>query len=142
MSGDSAKSLVTRFFDEVCNGRRLAVADDLFTATHAYHDPQSPTGPGPEGMRQVIAAYQRGFADARWTIEDMVALGDFVVTRWVGSGTHSGDLLGIAPTGKSVRVAGIWMHRIQDGRIAESWNCWDTLGMLQQLGVIPSVVGS
>jgi steroid delta-isomerase-like uncharacterized protein len=131
--------LVQRFFDEVCNGRKLDVANDLFSASHAYHDPQAPTGPGPEGMRQVVATCQRAFPDARWTVHESVVAGDVVVTRWTGTGTHKGELLGVPPTGKSVKVDGLWMHRIAGGRIVESWNAWDTLGMLQQLGVVPSL---
>lgn len=134
------KALVTRFFEEMCNGRKLDVANQIFAPSHLYHDPQSPTGPGPEGMKQVIATYHKGFADAHWTIDEMTFAGDdTVVTRWTGSGTHSGDLLGIAPTGKKVKVPGIWIHRISAGKIAESWNCWDTLGMLQQLGIVPAM---
>jgi SnoaL-like polyketide cyclase len=71
-------------------------------------------------------------------IEDQIAEGDTVVTRWTGTGTHQGDLLGMAPTGKPAKVMGIWIHRLAGGKIVESWNVWDTLGMLQQLGVIPA----
>jgi steroid delta-isomerase-like uncharacterized protein len=133
------QALVRRFFDEVCNGRKLAVADELFSKTHAYHDPQTPTGPGPQGMRDVIAAYQNAFEGAHWDVEEMISAdGDVVLTRWNGTGTHTGELMGIAPTKKRVKVAGIWVHRISAGRIVESWNIWDTLGLLQQLGVVPS----
>jgi predicted ester cyclase len=59
--------------------------------------------------------------------------------RWTGSGTHTGELFGIPPTHRKVRVDGIWMLRVVDGKVAESWNCWDTLGMLQQLGVVPQL---
>ena len=62
-----------------------------------------------------------------------------MVTRWTGTGTHQGDLLGMAPTGKGAKVMGIWIHRLAGGKIVESWNVWDTLGMLQQLGVIPAL---
>lgn len=131
------KALVKRFFDEVCNGRRLDVADELFTADHSYHDPFIPAGSGPAGMKQVIAPYHSGFSDAHWEIEDMVdAEGDLVVTRWVGSGTNDGELAGIPATGRSVRVPGIWIHRIADDKIVESWNVWDNLGMLRQMEVV------
>jgi steroid delta-isomerase-like uncharacterized protein len=130
--------LSRRFFDEVCNGRQLNVADELFSADHAYHDPGSPwVQTGPRGMKELIGAYHNAVKDARWDVQAMLKDGDTVVTRWTGSGTHTGDLLGIAPTGKRVNVDGIWMHRIAGGKIVESWNCWDMLGMLQQLGVVP-----
>jgi predicted ester cyclase len=91
-------------------------------------------------MKQVIAAYQTAFADAHWTAHQTVSAGeDLVITRWTGSGTHTGDLMGIAPTRKKVTVDGIWIHRITGGKIVESWNNWDTLGLLQQLGVVPAM---
>ena len=137
------KALVKRFFDELCNGRKLEVADQIFSANHSYHDPQIPTGPGPQGMKQVISTYQKAYGDAHWDVNEMIAAGeDVVVTRWTGSGTHSAELMGIAPTRKKVKVSGIWIHRISAGKIVESWNNWDTLGMLQQLGVVPAMTQS
>src|SRR5437762_13931830 len=107
MSPDANLTLVKRFFDDVCNGRKLEVADQIFAATHAYHDPQAPVGPGPQGMKDLVGNYQSAYADAHWLVEEMVAAGaDVVVTRWIGSGTHSGELMGLARTGKKVRVSG------------------------------------
>jgi predicted ester cyclase len=90
-------------------------------------------------MRDVIGVYHRGVNDARWEVHAMLESGDIVITRWTGRGTQTGDLLGIAPTQRKVSVDGIWMHRVAGGKIVESWNCWDTLGMLQQLGVVPQL---
>ncbi len=87
-------------------------------------------------MRQLIGTYQSAFPDAHWTVESQIAEGNTVATRWNARGTHRADLRGLAPTGKSAHVTGIWMHRIEGGKIAESWNQWDMLGLLQQLGVI------
>lgn len=130
------KAIVTRYFAEMCNGRKLDVADEIFAAGHTYHDPSSPgVGPGPVGMKEFLAIYHRGYPDAHWTIDAMYAVDDTVITRWTGRGTQTGELSGIAPTGKSAVVPGVWIHRIADGKIAESWNVWDTLGMLKQLGV-------
>jgi steroid delta-isomerase-like uncharacterized protein len=130
--------LSRRFFEDVCNKRQRAVADQLFAANHIYHDPSSPwVGSGPAGMKDLIGTYHNAVNDAYWDVNSMIAAGDIVVTRWTGRGTHTGDLMGIAPTHRKVTVDGIWMHRISDGRIAESWNCWDMLGLLQQLGVVP-----
>ena len=133
-------SLARRFIDEMCNGRKLAVADEIFSADHSYHDPASPwVGKGPAGMQELIGTYHRGVRDARWDVHAMTATADTVILRWSGNGTHSGELLGIAPTSRKVRVDGIWMLRVAGDRIVESWNCWDTLGMLQQLGVVPQL---
>jgi steroid delta-isomerase-like uncharacterized protein len=132
--------LVRRFFDEMCNKRQLGLADELFATGHAYHDPASPwVGAGPAGMKDLIGAYQRAFNDARWDVHASLDAGDTVVTRWSGSGSHTGDLAGLAPTGRKVRVDGIWLHRVADGKIAESWNCWDMLGLLQQIGAVPAL---
>jgi steroid delta-isomerase-like uncharacterized protein len=127
-----------RYFEEVCNGRKLNVADSIFTADHVHHDPSSPwVGAGPEGMKKLASTYQTGFPDAHWNVDALFESGDTVIARWTGTGTHQGELSGIAPTGKSVRVEAIMIFRIADGKIAESWDVWDTLGMLQQLGVVP-----
>jgi steroid delta-isomerase-like uncharacterized protein len=141
MSTEDNKTLVQRFFEEVCNERNLSVANELFTADHIYHDPSSPSiGLGPEGMKQLMSTYQTAFPDAHWDIDAMLVTedGDTVVTRWTGRGTHTADLPGIPATGKKAMVPGIWIHRVVGGKIVESWNVWDTLGMLQQLGVIPT----
>jgi steroid delta-isomerase-like uncharacterized protein len=142
MSTEQNLTVVRRYFDEVCNGRCLEVADELFTADHVYHDPSIPgIGSGPEGIKAnpgPVATYQHAFSDAHWQVEDMFAHGDRVATRWVGTGTHDADLPGIPPTGNQVEVHGLYIQRLTNGKIAETWQVWDTLGMLQQLGVIPA----
>lgn len=141
---DTAANLavVHRFFDEVCNSRRLGVADELFAAHHRYHDPSIPgVIDGPAGIRQnpgPVVPYQSAFSNAHWHVEDILAEGDTVVTRWYGTGTQDGNLPGIPPAGKQVEVPGIWYQHLADGKVVESWQVWDTLKMLQQLGVIPS----
>jgi steroid delta-isomerase-like uncharacterized protein len=127
-----------RFFEEVCNGRRLEVADEILTAGHVYHDPQSPpTEPGPEGMKDTVRIYQETL-DGHWGVEEMIADRDKVVVRWTGTGVHKADLLGIPATGRPIRVDAISILRIEDGRIAEHRCVWDTLGLLQQIGAVPA----
>ncbi len=95
---------------------------------------------GPAGITQPggpVVPYQSAFSDAHWHVQDMLVEGDTVVTRWVGTGTQDGDLPGIPAAGRKVEVPGIWYQRLADGKIVESWQVWDTLRMLQQLGVIP-----
>jgi len=133
------RSLVSRFFDEVCNGRKSDAADEIFAAAHDYHDPSSPgIGQGPDGMKHLISVYHTAFPNSRWTVDETIEAGDRIITRWTGTGTHRGDLGGIAPTGRQVHVAGIWIHRIAGGKIVESWNLWDTHGMLTQIGAVPA----
>ena len=138
MSAERNKALVRRFFDEVCNGKNLDVADLLFAADHSYHDPIIRAESGPEGIKRVVSPQPPAFMDVHWTVDDMVAAErDLVVTRWTGNGVHTGEVMGIPPTGRRVTVSGIWIHRIAAGKIAQSWNLWDGMGMVRQLGAEP-----
>jgi steroid delta-isomerase-like uncharacterized protein len=131
------EATVRRFYEEMCNGRRNDLAPELFTESHRLHDPQVPSGEGPQGMSDVVSTYQVG-VDGSWGIEDLFSAGDRVVVRWTGSGTHVGEVNGIPATGKPVSVDAITIHRMEGGKIAETWETWDTLGFLQQIGAIPS----
>jgi steroid delta-isomerase-like uncharacterized protein len=84
-----------------------------------------------------VKVYQDG-VDGHWEIEDMFSTDDKVVVRWTGSGTHVADVNGIPATGRTIRVDAISVHRMAGGKIAETWEVWDTLGFLQQIGVIPA----
>ena len=138
MAAEENIAVVRRFFDEVCNGRRLELAEELLTPDHVYHDPQIPNVVGPRAMASAVAVYQTGL-NGRWTVEELrAAEGDRVVARWTGTGTHTAELNGIPPTGRSIRVAAVHLFRLEGGRIAEQWCVWDALGMLQQLGVVPA----
>lgn len=131
------EAVVRRFYDEMNNDRKLELAPDLFTDDHRMHDPQVPTPDGPEGMAATVKVYQDG-VEGHWQIEEIFSSGDRVVVRWTGSGTHVAEVNGIPATGKKVRVDAISIHRMAGGKIAETWEVWDTLGFLQQLGVVPT----
>jgi steroid delta-isomerase-like uncharacterized protein len=134
----SDEAVVRRFFEEMCNERKNDLASELFTADHQFHDPQVAAENGPAGVAAAVSVYQDG-ADGHWTIEDLFSAGDRVVVRWTGSGTHVGEVSGIPPTGKPIGpLDAISIHRMADGKIAETWEVWDTLGFLQQLGVAPA----
>jgi steroid delta-isomerase-like uncharacterized protein len=137
MSAEENEALVRRYFEEFCNGRRRELADELMTEDHVYHDPQIPGVVGPQAMAETLAVYQEG-VDGHWGVEEILAAGeDRVVARWTGTGTQNAEVMGIPPTGRSVSVAAVHLFRIEGGRIAEQWCVWDTLGMMQQLGVVP-----
>ena len=131
------EAVVRRFYEQMNNERKTELAPDLFTADHQMHDPQAPTEPGPQGMVDTVKVYQEG-VNGHWNVEEIFSTDDRVVVRWTGSGTHVGEVNGIAPTGKSIRVDAISVHRMQGGKIAETWEVWDTLTFLQQIGVVPS----
>lgn len=141
MSTEDNKTLSRRLFQEFWDQKNLAVADELMAANHVDHTPGSPPGlpPGPEGLKQFASVYFTAFPDLRITIEEMVAEGDKVVTRWATRATHKGDLMGIPPTGKQLTITGISIDRIAGGKIAETWTNFDALGMLQQVGVVPAM---
>jgi steroid delta-isomerase-like uncharacterized protein len=131
------EAVVRRFYEEMNNGRKNELAPELFTPDHVMHDPQVPAGKGPQGMVEVISAYQDG-VEGHWEIEEIFSTGDRVVVRWTGSGKHVGEINGVPATGKAVRVDAISIHRMGDSKIAETWEVWDTLTFLQQIGVVPT----
>ena len=135
------KALARRGIEEVWNQGKLATIDELTAPNATFLDPNVPGGKftGPEGMKQFVQIYTTAFPDAHIKVEDQVAEGDKVVTRWTATGTHKGDLMGIKPTNKFATVTGINVARYQNGKVVESWASYDMLGMLQQLGVVPSL---
>lgn len=137
---EANKAISRRVVEEIFNGGRLEVADELVTRDFVGHDPALPEPLlGPAGLKAQAAGYRSAFPDLRITIEDEIAEGDRVVTRWIARGTHEAELFGIPATGKQTTATGITIDRIVDGRIAEQWNNWDTFGLLQQLGAIPAL---
>ena len=114
----------------------LDALDELVAPDAMDHDAYNPyREEGLEGLKKLIQMYRAAFPDTRFTIEEQVAEGDLVATRWSASGTNEGELMGNPATGRSVNISGISIDRIQDGKVVESWGNWDTLGMFQQLGL-------
>jgi steroid delta-isomerase-like uncharacterized protein len=140
MSAESNKAVARRFLEEVFGQGKLAVADEIVAPDHVDRGPGTLPGlpPGPEGSKMIVTVYRNAFPDIHFTIDEQIAEGDKVVTRWTGHATHKGELAGIPATGKSATVAGIGVDRIENGKIVESWGLFDQFGMLQQLGVIPA----
>ena len=138
MSAESNKALARRLLEEAFNAGNIDVVDELLTTDFVNHDAALPQAMvGPDAAKASIQGYRSAFPDLRVTIEQQIADEQGVATRWSAKGTHQGDLMGVGPTGKQATVTGITLDRIVDGRIAESWTNWDTLGLLQQLGVVP-----
>jgi steroid delta-isomerase-like uncharacterized protein len=137
---EANKAISRRVVEEIFNKGRLAAADELVTPDFVGHDPALPQPfRGPDGLRAQAEGYRSAFPDIRITIEDEIAEGDRVVTRWTARGTHEAELFGIRATGRQATVTGMTIDRIVDGRIVETWNNWDTFGLLQQLGAIPAM---
>jgi steroid delta-isomerase-like uncharacterized protein len=132
------KAVAKRFYD-AWNARDVDAFDEIIAPDAVDHDAQNPFREmrGPAGVKRTAAMYHSAFSDGRFIVQEQMADGDCVVTRWTAAGTQDGELMGMPPTGKSVEIAGITIDRIADDKIAESWTCFDTLGMMQQLGAIP-----
>lgn len=114
---------------------------DLFMAPDVVNHELEVFGPsaaqGPEATRQHIRVYRSAFPDLRVMVLDQICEGDRVVTRWQMEGTQKNRLMGIEATHRFMRIEGIRIDRFANGRIAETWNKWDTLDMLRQLGATP-----
>jgi predicted ester cyclase len=139
MSSEQNKKIVRRAFEEPWKGK-LEVVDELYASNYIGHDPAVPEPlRGPKGVKEFISTYRAAFPDARITVEQQLAEGDLVATRWTGRGTHEGELMGITPTGKQVTVSGLTITRLEGDKIVEGFLNWDTFGMMQQLDAVPAL---
>jgi steroid delta-isomerase-like uncharacterized protein len=139
MSTEENKAIVRRVNDEVWSEGHLDVIDELiaddFVATVVGAPEQIR---GPQGFREFVGLYRKAFPDLRITIDEEVAEGETVVTRWTAIGTNEGELMGMPATGKQATTAGININRISGGRLVEGWGLFDQLGLLQQIGAVPT----
>jgi steroid delta-isomerase-like uncharacterized protein len=132
------KAIVRRYLEEAFNNRNTDVIDELVSEDHVdYHiPPELPRGP--EGIKAWFNGAFSAFPDSRIKAKDVIAEGDKVVTRFEFIGTHQGEFMGIPATGKQFSITGIAIARIADGKLVEWWEKADVMGLMQQLGVIPS----
>lgn len=132
------KSIVHNWVEEVINKQQFDQIETYFAPDYVNHmiPPGQPQGPA--GERQLTLMFLSAFPDGRMSIEDDLAEGDLVAGRGTFSGTHQGDFMGIPATGKAINIPIINVLRLADGKIVENWSALDMMGMMQQLGVIPS----
>jgi len=134
------KKTSRRVAEEIFAGGKLDVIEEVFDPSYVGHDVASPEPlRGLEGVREQAQGYRTAFPDLQVTVEDQIAEGDKVTTRWTARGTHEGELFGIGPTGKQTTVSGITIDVYSGGKIVESWDNWDALGLMQQIGVVPEM---
>jgi predicted ester cyclase len=133
------EAIVRRAFDEIAQGD-LAVADEIITEDFVRHDlgGTMPDAEGPEGVKRLIAGIRVAFPDIETTLDDVMSGGDRVVVRFTARATHKGQFQGIAPTGRRATWAGVNIYRVANGKIQETWQLADSLGMMRQLGVVPA----
>ena len=137
MSTEQNKSIVRRWVEEGWNKGNLAVVDQVYAPNYVQHEPAPETVNSSEALKQQVGMFLTGFPDLHFIIEDLIAEGDKVVWRLNSKGTHKGAFVGMPATGKTAYVTGIVIFRLENSRIVEGWVNIDSLGLLQQLGVIP-----
>jgi steroid delta-isomerase-like uncharacterized protein len=135
------KAVMRRFIEEMWNQRKLEVADELFAPDCITHQLRGEADVGgfprsPASIKHEAAAWLAGFPDLRFDLEQMIAVGDEVVSRYTMHGTQTGSWIGVPSSGKTVRVPMITIHRIRDGKIVEDWVLVGTLVLFQQLGFV------
>lgn len=134
---DQNKALMRRGIEEVWSQGKFDILDELVASDFVGH--MAPVdNHGPEGVKQYFSTLRAAFPDLHFTIEDQIAEGDRVATRWTARATHKGEFQGVPPTGRQGVVTGITISRVADGKVVEGWTNLDELGLLQQLGVIPT----
>ena len=138
MSTETNKAILARMVEQVWNEGRIDLVEEFFTEDYVQHITGQPTTTGTEAVRAAIVMSRNSYPDFRLSIDDFVAEGDRVAARWSWSGTHEGDFSGIPPTGKKVSQSGTTFYRLEKGRIAEVWFLGDMMGLMQQLGVVPT----
>ncbi len=137
MSVEQNKALDRRYVEEVLDKGNLAVIDEIMAPNYVGHVPGFPPSDR-EGDKQLIAMFRAAFPDLHFTLEDQIGEGDKVVHRLTARGTHKGEFQGIPPTGKQVTVTGININYFVEGKVVESWGIIDMVGLMQQLGVMPT----
>ncbi|MEM8531085.1 MAG: ester cyclase [Chloroflexota bacterium] len=142
MTPEENKQFMRHFVEQTINQKNLAIIDELVDEDFIEYIPFPDQGPGREGLRFAIGALLTAFPDMHWTIEEQVAEGETVVSRFSWTGTHCGEFMGIPATEKSVESWGVVIDVVRDGKFSESRILMDSLGMLQQLGVLPTPDGA
>ncbi len=137
MNVEENKKIMTYFIEEVINNKNLDAANTIVAENFIEHVPFPGQKPGREGLKFALQSMFTGFPDMNWTVHEQIAEGENVVTRFTWTGTHKGAFMGIPPTNKIVKVWGIVIDVVRNGLFSESRIIMDSVGLLQQLGVIP-----
>jgi steroid delta-isomerase-like uncharacterized protein len=134
---ENNKAIIRKFIEEVINQNKVDRMTDLVVEDFVEADPFPGQGQGREGLKEVLAMMRAAFPDMHWVVDEMVAEEDKVATRFTWTGTHKGSFLGVPATGKSVKVKGVVIDQLEGGKMSHSRILMDSMGMMQQLGVVP-----
>src|SRR4051812_31221368 len=137
MPAEENKAIMRRYFGVFEQGN-IDLLDELLASAYLNHTPATPEVPtGPEGIKGVVSMFRGGIPDLRVVVEDMIAEGDKVATRYTLEGTHRGELFGVPPTGQRLSIKSMTVKRVSEGKVRDHWRVSDNLEMMQQLGVVP-----
>jgi steroid delta-isomerase-like uncharacterized protein len=134
---ENNKAVIRKFIEEVINQNKMDRATDLVGEDFVEADPLPGQRQGREGLKEVLGMMRVAFPDMHWAVDEMVAEEDKVVTRFTWTGTHKGSFAGVPATGKTVKVKGVVIDQLEGGKMSHSRILMDSLGMMQQLGVVP-----
>jgi steroid delta-isomerase-like uncharacterized protein len=137
-----SEAVVRRFLDEVITEGNTAALDELMSEDLVWHGGSFGEIRGLDEFKQFIGQFIAAFPDLRVAVDDIISEADRVVTRLTVRGTHQGDLMGIAASGKQATWTDVNIYRVANGKIAEEWFCGDYLGMLQQIGAVPALAAA
>jgi len=126
------KALIRRYLEECLAKNDMSLLDELLAPGYVFHEP-SLGELDLHGYKQFQPSVLAAFPDGHWTIEDMVAEDDKVAWRWTFCGTHLGEFMGIPATRRQIRLIGMAISRVADGKVAEDWEIFDAAGMMRQL---------
>lgn len=140
MTAQENEAVAHRWHMDLFQAGKLEAADEILASNFIAHV-NGQEVPGVEGARQLATAIRSAFSDIRITHHDAIVAGDRVAIRWTVDGTHSGDYMGVAPTGRHIRIEGIELFHLRDGKLAEAWIDFDNVPVLQQMGAAPVPVG-
>ena len=136
---ESNVRIMRRYFEEGLNRGDMSVVREIFSQDYIHHDPTNhDIAGGTADVERHIITLRRAFPDIQFRIDSEVAQGDDVVVRWTATLTHDGDFFGLPPTGRTATITGVNCWRIVGGKAVEGWVNRDDLGLMQQLGVIPT----
>ena len=130
------KAIAHRYLETFSTGNQ-AVVDEIISPDYVHTITSGMTERGIDFVKQQVTRWRTYFPDFNITVEEMIAEGDKVVTRWTARGTHKGEYQGIPPTDKQVEWSGVDIYGIVGGKIVETWRKWDRMGLLEQLGAVP-----
>lgn len=135
---ENNKSRIREFIDRVLTAGEIDATGDYFHSDMVEEVPFPGQGPGLDGLKETLIRIRRAFPDSQWKVEEQIAEGDKVLTRFLWSGTHEGEFLGIPATNRAIQVWEMVIDRFEDRKVKSTRILLDTLSMMQQLGVLPA----